>query len=268
MAERLQKVLARGGLGSRRQIEDWIRGGRIRVNGQPAELGMRVSQGDRVELDGQVVALKEVTPVRTRVLAYHKPEGEVTTRSDPEGRPTVFDRLPRLRKGRWIAVGRLDINSSGLLLLTTDGDLANRLMHPAAQVEREYAVRVRGAVDEAMLERLTGGVALEDGRARFEDIVEMGGEGTNRWFHVVICEGRTREVRRLWESQGVTVSRLTRVRYGPIALPRSVRTGRWVELSEGQMNELRKACGLAPSAPARGRRVQRGARRLRRYRAG
>ncbi|RMD70332.1 MAG: pseudouridine synthase [Gammaproteobacteria bacterium] len=235
--ERIQKTLARAGVGSRREIERWIEQGRIAVNRRPARLGMKVRETDRILLDGRPLALPSS---RRRVIAYHKPEGEICTRSDPQGRPTVFQRLPRLKGGRWVAVGRLDINSSGLLLFTTDGALAHRLMHPRNGLEREYAVRVYGEVDEAMLWRLREGVALEDGPARFESIREAGGEGKNRWFHVVLKEGRNREVRRLWASQGVQVSRLIRIRFGPIALPPGLRQGQWKALDGEQIRALLK----------------------------
>ena len=225
MSERLQKVLARAGLGSRREIEGWIQAGRIQVNGVTAELGAQVDGGETISIDGKTIAL--APPEATRVIAYHKPLGEITTRSDPEGRPTVFDHLPRLEQGRWIAVGRLDINTSGLLLLTNDGELANRLMHPSRQLEREYAVRVFGEVDGLILNALLEGVELEDGPARFMSVRDAGGSGSNRWYHVVLGEGRNREVRRLWESQGVQVSRLIRVRYGPIELGRRLPAGKW-----------------------------------------
>lgn len=260
MAERIQKILAAGGFGSRREIEEWIRQGRIRVNGAPARLGDRIEVTDRVQLDGHVIRPFERAPSRRRVLLYHKPEGEVTTRSDPEGRPTIFDRLPSLRNGRWIPVGRLDINTSGLILLTTDGELAHRLMHPSSQVEREYAVRVLGSVDPDTAARLTEGVELEDGPAHFERLVEAGGEGANHWYHVVLREGRNREVRRLWESQGLRVSRLTRIRYGPIALPRSVRAGHWVDAEPGQIKALLELTGIQDLETERPepRRIRRG----------
>lgn len=244
VGERLQKVLADAGMGSRREIEQWIRAGRLRINGLVAKLGDRVEASDRIQLDGRTLSVRRTAPAQRRVIVYHKPEGEVTTRSDPEGRPTIFRQLPKLRQGRWIAVGRLDINTSGLILLTTDGELANRLMHPSAEVEREYAVRVLGVVDETMLERLTTGVNLEDGIANFVRIVDAGGEGANHWYHVILREGRNREVRRLWESQGVRVSRLMRVRYGPIALERAVRPGKWAELTKSQVALLLEAAGL------------------------
>ncbi len=237
--ERIQKLLARHGLGSRREIEQWIRAGRVRVNGAPAQLGGCIGPGDVVEVDGRRLRLLREEKARpSRVLAYHKPVGEVCSRDDPRGRPTVFARLPRLARGRWIAVGRLDINTSGLLLFTTDGDLANRLMHPRTGVEREYAVRVRGEVTPEMLAHLRRGVMLEDGEAAFVRIVHAGGRGSNHWYHVVLREGRKREVRRLWESQGLQVSRLIRVRYGPVALPRGLRAGHWRELDEREIRAL------------------------------
>ncbi|MFN2310220.1 MAG: pseudouridine synthase, partial [Gammaproteobacteria bacterium] len=194
MSERLQKVLARAGLGSRREIEGWIQAGRIQVDGVTAELGVQVSAGTAITVDGKPITL--AAPEATRVIAYHKPIGEITTRSDPEGRPTVFDQLPRLQQGRWIAVGRLDISTSGLLLLTNDGELANRLMHPSRELEREYAVRVFGEIDGLILERLLEGVELDDGPAHFRSVRDAGGGGANRWYHVVLGEGRNREVRR------------------------------------------------------------------------
>jgi len=248
--ERLQKVLANAGLGSRREIEGWISAGRVRVNGQPARLGQRVVASDRIEVDGRPVARRRLQAPAREVLVYNKPEGELVTRKDPQGRRTVFDRLPRLQHGRWIPVGRLDLNSSGLLLLTTDGELANRLMHPSHQVEREYAVRVMGQVSEEQLQRLTHGVELEDGPARFEEIVESGGEGVNRWYHLVIMEGRQREVRRMWEAVGATVSRLKRVRYGSVILDSRLKVGRWRHLSDTELNELLACMGL-PAEPPR-----------------
>lgn len=237
MSERLQKFLARTGIASRRQIEDWIREGRIAVNDRVAKLGEQVSGTEVIHIDGKLLPVRSGRP-RRRVLAYYKPEGELTSRIDPQGRPTVFDRLPSLREGRWIAVGRLDVNTQGLLLLTTDGELAHRLMHPSSRIEREYAVRVRGEIGSATLQRLREGIVLEDGRARFEQILDAGGSGVNHWYHVILREGRNREVRRLWESQGVTVSRLIRVRYGPIGLRRGLRPGCWEELDRAQINLL------------------------------
>lgn len=243
MTEKLQKILARAGLGSRRQIERWIEEGRLTVDGRPAYLGQRIVPWQSVALDGRLVPLERLVP-KSRVLLYHKPEGEVCTRTDPEGRPTVFERLPPLRAGRWIAIGRLDVNSSGLLLFTDDGELAHRLMHPSSRIEREYAVRVFGEVDNAMLARLIEGVQLEDGPARFESVRFAGGSGANRWYHVVLKEGRKREVRRLWEALGVRVSRLIRVRYGPVRLPRRLRLGKWMELDREQRAALYDLAGL------------------------
>ncbi|MDO6562776.1 pseudouridine synthase [Amphritea sp. 1_MG-2023] len=236
--EKLQKVLARSGLGSRREMERWIEAGRIRVNGQIATLGDRISIRDEVEVDGQAQKMVFDRDSERRVLIYNKPLGEVATRHDPEGRSTVFDHLPPLKQGRWIAVGRLDINTSGLLLFTTDGDLANNLMHPSANIDREYAVRILGDVDEAMIGRLKKGVLLDDGMARFTDVQFFNGEGANKWYHVCIMEGRNREVRRLWESQEVQVSRLKRVRYGPFFLPSEVKAGHWKELTQKEINML------------------------------
>ena len=241
MSEKLQKVLARAGLGSRRELETWISDGRVRIDGQPAQLGDRVEPGARIQVDGRVVSIDEAP--RIRVLAYNKPEGEVTTRSDPEGRPTVFDSLPRLGRGRWISVGRLDINSQGLLLFTNDGDLAAGLMHPSSEVEREYAVRVFGAVSPETMAQLQSGIELEDGPARFETIRDAGGEGRNHWYHVTLREGRHREVRRLWEAVERPVSRLVRVRYGPVELPRGLSRGRWLELERDALGALLEAAG-------------------------
>ncbi|GAA4496269.1 23S rRNA pseudouridine(2605) synthase RluB [Pseudaeromonas paramecii] len=244
MSEKLQKVLARAGVGSRREMETIISAGRVSVDGKVAVLGDRVGPGAVIRVDGHTVNTKAAEEQICRVLAYHKPEGEMCTRHDPEGRPTVFDRLPILKEGRWIAVGRLDVNTSGLLLFTTDGELANRLMHPRHEVEREYAVRVFGEVNEAMLQRLRRGVQLEDGEGKFDKIGRAGGEGMNQWFNVTLCEGRNREVRRLWESQEVQVSRLMRIRYGDIQLDKNVPRGGWKELGLEEVNYLRKLVGL------------------------
>jgi 23S rRNA pseudouridine2605 synthase len=252
--ERLQKVLANAGLGSRREIEGWIEAGRVSVDGHPARLGERVRQDARIEVDGRPVGAARLAAPAHRVIVYNKPEGELVSRADPEGRPTVFQNLPRLRHGRWISVGRLDLNSSGLLLLTTDGELANRLMHPSQSVEREYAVRVLGRVEDAMLERLTHGVELDDGPARFEEIVDTGGAGANHWYHVVIVEGRQREVRRMWELVGVRVSRLIRVRYGNILLGNRTRQGQWRELEAEQSADLYRLAGLEPPSQSKTKR--------------
>jgi 23S rRNA pseudouridine2605 synthase len=245
MSEKIQKVLARVGLGSRRAMEDLILEGRVSVNGHIAKLGDRVSENDQLRVDGRPVKFDSAEESRRRMILYYKPEGEVCTRTDPQGRPTVFDNLPRLKNERWVAIGRLDINSQGLLLFTTDGDFANSLMHPSSGVEREYAVRVHGEVTDQMLENLTTGVQLLDGVARFDEIVDAGGEGTNHWYHVILREGRKREVRRMWETQGVQVSRLIRVRYGSIHLPRSLKAGRWIEVEKEAIDELANAVGAS-----------------------
>lgn len=243
--ERIQKLLARAGVGSRREIEGWMESGRLIVNDEPAVPGQKATVSDTFELDGKRLDVAAAAVTVRRVLIYNKPEGEVTTRKDPEGRPTVFDRLPRLKDNRWISIGRLDINTTGLVLFTTDGELANRLMHPSSQIDREYAVRVFGEVDDAMIARLMAGVLLEDGMAKFSDITQAGGSGINRWFHVTLLEGRNREVRRLWESQGVRVSRLKRVRYGPVFLPSRLTLGKWEELDQKAVDSLSKTVGLA-----------------------
>jgi len=251
MSEKLQKVLATAGLGSRRELEKWISAGRVSVNGSVAKLGDRAEPEDRILVDGRPI--KIVTDDNPRVLMYSKPEGEVSTTSDPDGRPTVFDRLPRLGRGRWIAIGRLDINTSGLLLFTNHGELANRLMHPSYEVTREYMARIHGEVDEAMIRRLTEGVMLEDGVARFQSVKAQHARGAdeeggsrNRWFRVILAEGRTREVRRLWESQDVEVNRLKRISYGPIELPSIVRRADFIELDPKQVVSLFKAVNLRP----------------------
>ncbi|TDQ40147.1 ribosomal large subunit pseudouridine synthase B [Thiopseudomonas denitrificans] len=247
--EKLQKVLARLGVASRRDSEQWIKDGRIKVNGLVANLGMRVTPRDTISVDGETVKQDKEAATLRRVILYNKPEGEVCTRRDPEGRPTVFERLPRLKSGRWINIGRLDINTTGLLIFTTDGELANRMMHPSYNMDREYAVRVRGEVTEEMIENLKNGVVLEDGPAKFTDIqAAPEGDGFNRWYHCVVMEGRNREVRRLWESQGLVVSRLKRVRFGPVFLTSALSVGRWRELNQAEVNILSKECGLEPVA--------------------
>jgi len=244
-SEKLQKVLARSGQGSRREIESFISEGRVSIDGKVAYLGDRISGNEQIRIDGHQIKLSTKDEEVCRVLMYNKPEGEMCTRKDPEGRPTVFDRLPPLESGRWVAVGRLDINTSGMLLFTTDGELANRLMHPSQKVEREYAVRVFGDVNEAMLQTLRTGVKLEDGLARFQKISYRGGEGRNHWFHVTLSEGRNREVRRLWESQEVQVSRLIRVRYGDLEMHRQLPLGGWTELPINEVNYYRKLVKLS-----------------------
>lgn len=244
MDEKLQKVLARAGFGSRRELEEWIRAGRVKVNGVPAKLGDRVSSKDKISVDGKKLAPSEQNAQVHPVLLYNKPLGEICTRNDPEGRPTVFDHLPRVSHARWIAVGRLDINTTGLLLFTTDGELANRLMHPSSQLQREYMVRVMGEVTKEILNNLLTGVQLEDGTAKFDAIRHGGGEGVNQWYYVVLQEGRNREVRRLWESQGLKVSRLKRVRYGNIVIPSYVKMGKFVELPAKETKALYQLAGL------------------------
>ena len=248
--EKLQKVLARSGLGSRREMERWIEAGRITVDGRPAKLGDRVESRVRIAVDGKPL---DIAPAEeTRCILYHKPTGEVCSRNDPQGRRNVFQRLPKLKTGRWISIGRLDYNTSGLLLFTTDGELANGLMHPSSNIEREYMVRVMGSVDEAMLQRMKEGVMLDDGMARFTDIQDGGGDGINRWYYVVLMEGRNREVRRLWESQGLTVSRLKRVRYGDVFIPSRVKQGQWIELESKEVKSLYRMASLQGKKQRRG----------------
>ncbi len=248
--EKLQKVLARAGLGSRREMERLIEAGQVKVNDQLAKLGDRVTNKDKIFVNGQRVVLRtELT--RRRVILYNKPEGEICSRSDPEGRPTVYDRLPPLKGERWISVGRLDFNTSGLLLFTNDGELANKLMHPSSVIDREYLVRIQGDVTDEMKEQLLDGVLLDDGVARFTDIVDGAGEGKNRWFYCVVMEGRNREVRRLWESQGVKVSRLKRVRYANIFIPSHVRVGQWIDLTEREIQDLCMTAGFDSSTYTR-----------------
>ena len=246
--ERLHKVLAQVGIGSRRDMEDWIISGRVSVNGQPAHIGQLVSLGDRVKVNGKLVNLRFESDRLPRVLMYHKQEGEIVSRSDPEGRPSVFASLPKVRGGRWVNVGRLDFNTSGLLLFTTSGELANRLMHPRYQIMREYAVRVLGELTEDARHQLLDGVPLEDGEARFTTFEDAGGEGANHWYRVTLSEGKNREVRRMFEAVGVTVSRLMRVRYGPLILPPSLKRGRSEDLNEAQVTMLMEAVGMGRKA--------------------
>jgi len=248
--EKLQKVLARSGLGSRREMERWIEQGRVTIEGRPAKLGDRVAGSAKIAVDGK--PLSTAPAEETRCILYHKPTGEVCSRKDPQGRRTVFERLPKPKAGRWISIGRLDYNTSGLLLFTTDGELANKLMHPSSNIEREYMVRVMGQWDESMLQRLREGVMLEDGVARFTDIQDGGGDGINHWFYVVLMEGRNREVRRLWESQGLTVSRLKRVRYGDVFIPSKVKQGQWVELESKEVKSLYRMADMPLKQQKRG----------------
>lgn len=248
--EKLQKILARAGLGSRRGMEAAIEAGRVKLNGKLATIGDRAIVSDQVQLDGRPIKLDSNS---ARIILYNKPEGEICTRKDEKGRRTVFASLPKLTGQRWINVGRLDINTSGLILFTTDGELANKLMHPSTEIDREYLVRVFGEVTEDKLDSLRSGVELEDGPAKFTDISEKENEGAiNRWFTVCLREGRNREVRRLWESQDLKVNRLKRVRYGPIFLPSIVRAGQWLDLDASDIKILYKMCGLSvPKLSAR-----------------
>jgi len=240
MSEKLQKVLARGGLGSRRELETWIESGRVSVNGKVATLGDRVKTEDIIRVDGHIIKTKAPEEIVGRVIAYHKPVGEVCSRNDPEGRPTVFDNLPRLTGQRWVQVGRLDINTSGLLLFTTDGELAHRLMHPSNGFVREYAVRARGEMTKEKRNALLDGVMLEDGLSKFDSVVDGGGadDAANHWYKVTLTGGKYREVRRLFESQEMEVARLIRIRFGDIGLPPQLKSGRWMDLPPEQIAQL------------------------------
>ncbi|WP_250513351.1 23S rRNA pseudouridine(2605) synthase RluB [Caballeronia sp. INDeC2] len=252
-APKLHKVLADAGMGSRRDMEELIIAGRVSVNGEPAHIGQRIMPTDQVRINGKPLKRK-LASKPPRVLLYHKPTGEIVSHADPEGRPSVFDKLPSMKTAKWLAVGRLDFNTEGLLLLTTSGDLANRFMHPRYSVEREYAVRVVGQLSEAMKQKLLKGVELDDGPANFLRIQDGGGEGTNHWYHVALAEGRNREVRRMFEAAGLMVSRLIRTRHGPIALPRGLKRGRWEELEDNQVRSLMESVGLKlPTAEKGGR---------------
>lgn len=248
--ERLHKVLAQSGIGSRRQMEEMIAAGRVVVNGETAHVGQTVGADDRIKVNGKLVHLR-FSDRLPRVILYHKPEGEIVSRNDPEHRPNVFTALPRMASGRWVAVGRLDFNTSGLLLLTTSGELANRLMHPRYQLVREYAVRILGDLPEDARRRLLEGIELDDGPARFGSFQEAGGEGANRWYRVSLSEGRNREVRRMFEAVGVVVSRLIRVRYGPFLLPPNLRRGQTFELGEAEVSKLLAEFGLPQVAAGR-----------------
>lgn len=256
--ERLHKALAQSGVGSRREMEEWVAAGRVSVNGEPAQVGQLVGPADKVKVNGRLVQLKFGALRLPRVLLYHKPEGQIVSRDDPEGRESVFDALPRMHGGRWVAVGRLDYNTSGLLLFTTSGELANRLMHPRYNLEREYAARVLGDLDEEATAALMKGVELEDGPARFATFVDGGGQGANHWYRVTLYEGRNREVRRMFEAVGATVSRLIRLRYGPFTLPSRLKRGSVYELPEADVAALMRqfdlpAPEITPGAPGRRR---------------
>lgn len=237
-SERLQKILSQAGLGSRREMERWIENGWVQVNGKPAKLGDSASSEDKITVKGKLIANPLRVRQNVRILLYHKPVGEISSRHDPKFEKTVFDHLPHLRQGRWVQVGRLDLNTSGLLIFTNNGDLANKLMHPKYGLEREYAVRVHGQVSQEALNNLQKGIELEDGIAKFTRLEFRGGEGTNAWYHVTLNEGRNREVRRLWESQGVEVSRLIRIRYGILTMPRFLSRGQCYELSPKEVSEF------------------------------
>lgn len=237
-SERLQKILSQAGLGSRREMERWIENGWVQVNGKPVKLGDSASEKDKITVKGKLIHNPLKIKQNTRILLYHKPVGEISSRHDPKFEKTVFDNLPHLRQGRWVQVGRLDLNTSGLLIFTNNGELANQLMHPKYGLEREYAVRVRGEVSAEALNNVQKGVMLDDGKAQFTKVDFRGGEGTNSWYHVTLNEGRNREVRRLWESQGVEVSRLIRVRYGILTMPRFLTRGQSYELTPKQVNEF------------------------------
>ncbi|MFA5521868.1 MAG: pseudouridine synthase [Castellaniella sp.] len=244
---KLHKVLAQAGIGSRRDMEELIIAGRVSVNSQPAHIGQRVGPNDQVRVNGRLISRPTGARRPPRVILYHKPAGEIVSHDDPEGRAHVFARLPRLRTGKWQSIGRLDLNTEGLLILTTSGELANRLMHPRYEAEREYAVRVFGELDEAGLQRLREGIALEDGMARFGQVDFLGGEGSNRWYRVTLSEGRNREVRRMFEALGLTVSRLIRTRFGDVVLPAGLRRGRWEELDSDTVVALMVQLGLVRS---------------------
>lgn len=248
--ERLHKLLAQSGLGSRREMEELIAAGRVSVNGQPAQVGLSVSPGERVKVNGKLVHLKFSNRL-PRVIMYHKPEGEIVSRDDPDHRPTVFTSLPRMTGGRWVAVGRLDFNTSGLLLFTTSGELANRLMHPRYNLVREYAVRILGELPEDARQRLLGGVELDDGPAQFSTFEDAGGQGANHWYRVSLFEGRNREVRRMFEAVGMVVSRLMRVRYGPFLLPPNLKRGQVRELTEFEVQKLLAEFGMDDPVPGR-----------------
>jgi len=258
--DRIQKFLAHQGVASRRQVDQMLQDGRISVNGQIAKPGDQVEGNEKIALDGKLIRIDR-SDLKPKLLMYHKPVGEVCTRADPEGRTDVFSSLPGLGRGRWVSIGRLDINTSGLILFTNQGDLANRLMHPSFGVEREYAVRVHGAVNSDMLKQLELGVQLEDGLARFDQIIDSGGEGTNHWYHVIIKEGRNREVRRLWEAVGVEVSRLIRVRYDQFNLPKWLKPGKYRFFEDDAIASLYQRLNLdSPQPQEKHRRARRGKR--------
>ena len=248
MSDKLQKILAHAGLGSRREIEGWIQDGRVALNGRQAKLGDRATAQDKIQVDGKVIEVAPQQGEQIKALIYHKPEGQIVSRKDPQGRPTVFEQLPQLQTGRWVAVGRLDLNSSGLLLFTNNGELANALMHPSTGLEREYLVRVRGQASSNTLQKLlTSGVKIDGKVATFRSVVpaDLAEQGTNHWYRVVICEGRYREVRRMWDAVGHTVSRLKRIRYGSVKLARDLRQSQSQKMAPKQLEKLVHTAGLA-----------------------
>lgn len=245
--EKLQKMMASAGIASRRESEKWIIAGRVSVNGKIAEIGDRATSRDTIRVDGKPLRLTKQEDFVRKMIAYHKPEGEISSKKDPEGRPTIFDTLPTVRNSRWLSVGRLDFNTSGLIFFTNDGELANKLMHPSLEVVRKYAVRVRGQVSDDVLRQLKTSVTLDDGEAHFDTIEEAGGERSNHWYHVTLKEGRNREVRRMWEAFDIQVSRLHRIKYGPFELPRALKRGRWRELSVQELAEFEKLANLKSS---------------------
>ncbi|MBV1911480.1 MAG: pseudouridine synthase [Kangiellaceae bacterium] len=242
--EKLQKIMANAGVASRRESEKWIQAGRVSVNGKISEIGDRALLTDKIRVDGKILRVTKPEDFQRKMIAYHKPEGEISTRKDPEGRPTIFDSLPTVRNSRWLSVGRLDFNTSGLIFFTNDGNLANKLMHPSLEIVRKYAVRVRGQVTDDILKQLQSNVDLGDGDANFDTIEDGGGEGANHWYHVTLKEGRNREVRRLWEAFDIQVSRLHRIKYGPFELPRAIKRGRYRELTPEELVEFEKLAGL------------------------
>lgn len=253
MTQRVQKLLAAAGHGSRREIEGWIREGRLSIDGAPAELGAQVTGSEKFRLDGRPLHVRNTADHFEHII-YNKPDNEITSRTDPQERRTVFESLPKIKGARWVAVGRLDYRTTGLLIFTTDGNLAHRLMHPSAELIRKYSVRVHGAPKRSELDKLKSGVQLADGKASFEHIEAAGGEGANRWFNVTLREGRNREVRRMWEAVGYQVSRLVRTAYGPLTLPRKLRKGKFQPLTAGQVNALYKSAGLDIPNPSRNER--------------